>query len=549
MKQQSTSKGFTILSISSIVCKLLSLLYLPFQAMIVGDLGNGYISQGYRIYILLFSLSNAGLPTAISKLIADSDEIGDYRSSQKIFRIATYILLGMGVAFGLFMLLGYKLILAYLGLHSDGRFMIMAFAPTFLFTAIECAYRGYFQGKKNMTPTAVSQVVEQVLNAAFTVIFEAALIGFGVASAAAGATVGTTVGAAGSAAYLAYLYRKGRRQRMHELRHTKYEGPQRSTKEILTVILMFMLPQLLNSVSTLLADVIDAGFCTQRLQAGGYSYVDAMKLFGVYSVQFQRVNTLALALPVALCTAIVPAISSAWAARDNKLLRRKIRESYKSFFMFTVPSVAGLTFLAHPIVTMIFAHNDRGYDLLYKGAWLALLMAINYVQTAILIALNKPHIAPINTIIAMIVKFLFNYYLIPIKSINIFGAILGTGAAWLIAAGLNQYFIIKNVPGELKCFRYLIRPTLASLVMGGGCLLVYNLFMWFLGLFLHAHQTVIKSDIALLISIAFGVAVYGVMMIVIKGIKAKDIERLPMGGKILRRLMRYSLLSRYLQQS
>ena len=543
MKQQSTTKGFAVLSVSNIIIKVLSLVYVPFQTMIIGNYGNGLVSSGYRIYVFLFSLSNAGLPVAISKLIAESNALGDYRGSRRIFRVSTVILLALGVCFSGFVIFGNRLICGYIN-HQDADLMILAFAPAFLFTSVNCALRGYFQGRRNMVPTALSQVFEQILNSVLTVVFAGLLIRYGIRYAAMGTTFGTTAGAMGAAFFLLYVYRQNRAQRLHELRHCTYTGPERTTRQIILIIMHYTLPAILNSLSTSAVDLIDVHLCETRLVAGGYPKEVAASLFGVYSYQYQRMASLALAVSSALIAAIIPAISSTWALEDYKGTVKKIRDSFKAIFFVTIPSIAGLTFLAQPILTFIFMRNSQGADLIIFGMWSSVLMAILYVQTGVLIAVGKPYIAPVNIILGMLLKIVANYLLIPIHAINIKGAIIGTALGWLIAVFLNQRAIHKTIPGRMHYFRYMVKPTLVSLVMGAACLLFFNLLHGLLRLLSHGRLVLVTSDIALLLSIAVGVVIYASLMIKIRGINKNDILRMPMGKKLYALLLRVPYLRR-----
>lgn len=536
MKKQSTSKSFAILGTASIVVKVLAIIYLPFQTMILSDTGNGIVAKGYNIFTFLFSLSNAGLPNAISKLVAEQTAHGNFKAANKILRCAYMVLLIMGVVVALFMAIGAKAIAGWID-QPDAYLMLLTLSPTLIFTSVSCALRGYFQGRQNMVPVAFSQVLEQILNSVLTVVFAWLLIKYGTAAGAAGTTIGTIVGALGAAAFLCYVFfiLSGKHIR-HEVRNTSPDLPQPKTSDVYREIMKYSFPAIINTVATCAVGLIDTFNCTRRLEAirvagkAVYNSSQATSLFGIYSYQYQRLFTLAIAFSTALVTSMIPAISEAIALKDHKLIKHRISESYKAIYLITIPSIAGISFLAQPLITLVFVHHNSGADLVVFGTWTAIFMTIQYVQSGILIGAGKPMAPSVNLIIGMAVKIVLNYILIAIPAINIKGAIIGTAVGWVIAMILNQISINKRFRFRIYFIRMMIKPAFASLIMGVVCMLFYKGVYFVLHLFI--RQYVAASDITVIMSSALGAAIYFGVMILIGGATKKDIKRLPMGGKI-----------------
>lgn len=547
--KESTSKSFAVLGTASIICKILAIIYIPFQHHILGNYGNAIASNGYIYFTFLFSLSNAGLPSSISKLVARETALGNHRASIKILKCAYVVLLVLGIICGAFMLFGADLI-AKLCRQPQAKLMILWLSPTLLLTSISCALRGYFQGRQNMRAVAVSQVLEQVLNVVFTVVFASMLIGKGIAYGAAGTTIGTLIGAFGAAAFLAFVFfiLTGK-QRKREILRQRYDGPEMTTKEVFSEILMYSLPAILSTFAVSAPDLIDSIQCIQYLQKAGFSYYTSNVLYGIYSLQYKRLFTLSIAFATALVTALIPAVSSALAVKDYKLLKHRINESYKAIYIITVPSIFGLSFLAQPMLSLTMVDlNAGGTNLVAFGTCTAILMTIQYVQSSILIAIGRPVIASVNQIVGMIFKLLFNFILISIPSINIGGAIVGTAVGWLIAIILNQYAIRQTIRFKIYFIRLLIKPAFASLIMGIICLLVYNGFAKLLYLILSNHLPyLVISDISVLLAVLVGIAVYFVIMIYIGGVKKNDITRLPFGTRICRVIANVHFLDARLQ--
>ena len=553
LTQQSSSRGFSVLGTASILCKVLALIYLPIQTAIVGYSGNGVINNGFKIYMFMYSLANVGLPIAISKFVSELETRGDYRGTRRVMKCAFTILLSLGVISTIVLFLGAGWFARVYCKQPSSELMIKTIAPAFLLTAVSCALRGYFQGRQNMIPTALSQIIEQVLNTLFTVVFVYLMFNIGTAKhadayafAAAGSSIGTVIGAIGAAAFLSYLFFYVFKEKRHkEYQNQTYQGLELTTKYIYLEMLKYAVPAIISAIATSAIDLIDTSTITRMLERGGYTSIQSNDLWGIYSTNYQRLFTLAIAFTTPLVTAMIPSISSAFSVNNQKLFKQRIHESYKLIYLIMLPCIAGLTFLAKPMITFIFINKNAGEGLVILGTWTAIFMAISYIQSGILISIGRPLISPINIIIGMLVKLLCNFVLIPLHSVNIYGAVIGNAVAWIIAIILNQYFINRSINGTLHSARLLIVPSSMSMIMGICCLLVYKLFYLLLGLILHG---VLANDIALLISVAVGIVIYFTLMIKLGGTKAEDISRLPMGSRILRLLRKLPFLQKDLQK-
>jgi len=238
VEKQSISKGYTVLSLAGIINKVLAVLYVPFLTIFLGNDGNGIYNAGYTIYILVFVITNAGIPVAISKLVSEQIASSDYRLSYRTLKISGALLISMGLFSSIIMAVFAKPFANMI--HMSGAYLtILALSPTMLFTTISCTFRGYFQGRSNMIPTSISQIIEQFVNSVLTVVFAWIMLYYGrnyaiahgikkaedirliaIEFAAAGGTVGTSVGALVSATYLFRTYLKNKVSILKELKQT-----------------------------------------------------------------------------------------------------------------------------------------------------------------------------------------------------------------------------------------------------------------------------------------------------------------------------------------
>jgi len=538
MRRQTSSKGFATLSAASVISKVLAFVYLPIQAMLVHDYGNGVISAGFKLYLLIYSLSNAGLPVIISKFISERDDLGDYRGSQVIFRTAFFITLALGIVSSLFTFFASGFLASWCNM-PESKLMFMVIAPTFLFASVGCSLRGYFQGKQDMMPTAVSQIVEQIINSLLTALMEILFFHYAmqtnkdtVTYTAAGSAAATVMAAVGSTAFLAFMYFiVFRKQREREYSQQKYEGPTIKSRFVFKHLLMFIIPAIISCIATSAADIIDTKSCIPLLQKGGYSASQAYSLFGIYSTKYQRLLTLPVLFVTPLITAIMPSLAAAKSRGDYEHFKFKVNECYRLNFIVVMPIVAGLSFLAKPILTVIFTMQNAGSLMIILGTWMALLTTVQTLQSGILIALDRPLVSPITLIVGMAAKIILNYILIPLYSINIYGALIGSTIAWIISIAINQYYINKLMKKETAARKYILKPGIAAIAMGGLCLGFYSILFSIMKLISNSY--LVTNDLAVLFTIPFGAIIYFVMMIKTGSINTNDLKRLPKGDKIV----------------
>lgn len=563
MDKQSDVKGFTILSAAGIINKLLGILYVPIVTLILGNVGNGIFNAGFMIYQLVFVITNAGIPIAISKLISEQLASERYDVSYRTLKVSGILLISIGVLMSILTAVFARPLSVLIG-WPESYMTILALSPTMVFTAISCTFRGYFQGRSNMVPTSISQVIEQAVHSVLTIVFAWLMYRYGrdyaitqgitveaeinleaVKFAAAGGTAGTSLGALASAIYLGRIYIKNKASILSELvQSVQDEQFLYTTKMILRKIFQYAIPITLGSVAIYTANLIDLRFTKTRLIAGGFSTIDASALYGIFSTQYLKVLFIPITLATALATAIIPSISAAAARNDKPLLGRRISKSLKTILMISIPSAVGMFVLAKPIVFMLFPTAPDGWDLLMMGSWLLVLVSLVSIQTAILQGIGKTYIPTIHLVIGLIMKVLVNYTLIPIPEINIKGAIAGSAVCYLFAAIMN-YRSIKRLTGvRLNVKKLFNRPLSVSIIMGVLIFLIYQGFSFMTEWFI--KSVFLKSVICGGLAIFTGCLIYYLLMIIAKGITAEEIRSLPMGGRILDYTLKIPYMKKFL---
>lgn len=531
MKEQSTTKGFAILSAAGMMVKVLSLLYIPFLIMIIGGEGYGIYGATYQVYTFIFVITNSGVPVAISKLISELAAVGNYKDAVKSFKIARFILLVLGILMSLVLLIFAKP-LAELVKFNKAYLSLLTLSPAILFTSVASAYRGYFQGRANMTPTAVSQVVEQIMNIIFSLGFAIYFMKFGLEAGCAGATIGTSVGALISAVFLMYYYESNRKFKVPK-GYINEEVKRFTTKQLLRKIVKYGVPITICVGMTYAGNLVDVYNTKSRLMVGGISEVNASILYG-YLVKYQSLLNVPIAIISSLSAAILPAISGAIAVKDKKLARNKINYSFRLCFLIAVPCAVGLASLSAPIYDMLKFRG--GAFIMAYGSIVLVLMAVMQIQTTILQGIGKLFTATFYSVIGIVFKITSNYFLIAMPKINILGAVGGSIIGFAIPILLNHRIIKKSLNLKLSLWIHSIKPIIASAFMGALVFGTHYVLSLVLGLI---HKGYVTSTIATVIAIGVGGFTYGFGLVILGGIRRVDLNLMP--SKLTRLIPKFVL--------
>lgn len=536
LKGQSTTKGFAILSAAGMITKILSLLYIPFLLTIIKDEGLGIYNQAYQIYVFVYVLTNSGIPAAISKLVSELISVKNYKDAIKSFKIARFMLLITGVIMS-FLMMAFAFPLTKLLHIEKSGLAVLYLSPAILFTSVASAYRGYFQGRGNMIPTAVSQVLEQIANMVFTLIFACMLMKYGVVYGCAGGTIGTTIGALISALFLMIYYEKNKvikvpagYKSMHIERNTN--------KQLVRKIIHYGVPITLCVGMTYAGNLVDLANTMTRLGAAGFNAVQSNIKYG-YLVKYQQLINVPIAIITALSTAILPAISGAVALKDKENVVSKINYSFRLAFMISIPSAVGLAVLSAPIFKLIFTQRYfAGSELMLYGSAVLVLTSAVQIQTTILQGIGKLYTATFYSFLGILCKIIANYFLIAIPSINIRGAVLGSIIGYSIPVILNHVVIKKSLKIKFKFLSNSVKPFISSVFMGVIAWAVYHYMSIFFKI-LKIKSSYMCNAGACIIAIIMGAFAYMFGMILTQGISSEDISNMP--GKVTRWIPKFML--------
>jgi len=526
-KSASMQSQASILMGATFAVRILGFLYRVWLTnKILGNKGMGYNAAAYYIYTFVLLFSSAGLPSAISKMVSERIALKQYKESHMIFKTA----LVLATIFGLAGFLLLALFSKFLSAHSvpEGYYSLIALSPTILIAAISAVFRGYFQGMRNMVPTAISQVVEQLFNAIFSVLFAYIMVKGGLDLGAAGSSIGTGIGAAAGVLVIFGMYQhlsKHIKNRINSRKNIQesFAAPIALAKELLTIAWPIIIGMAVLSLSNL----VDIFLVSNRLAASGAFTKDQIdNMYGLLTNKYMTLTTMPVSISTAVAIVVIPNIARSMKLHDLTDIRNKINEGLRLSMLLSIPAAIGLTVLGDPAIRMIYASVPDGGILMEFGSISIIFLAITQTVTGMLQGIGKVKIPVLGALASVIVKIIFNYILIAIPSINVIGAVISTTLCYLVAGAIDIYFLWKFTGTRFDISGAFIKPLGASLIMGMFCYVSYNVL----------HYVFKSNTFSVLLAIVLGIGLYFVILVAVGGVDARFTKRIPILRKLAQKI-------------
>ncbi|HCT64618.1 MAG TPA: hypothetical protein DIC60_05050 [Lachnospiraceae bacterium] len=523
VKNSSFLKQAAILASAGMIVRFIGFLYrLPMTALI-GNTGNAIYGAGYQVYNFLLILSSAGLPAAIGKMVSERLATKQYKNAHKVFLVSLAWSGGISFIFMVLLLIFANNIAVNICKMPGAYYTLLTLAPTIFIVGIMSVFRGYFQGMNNMLPTAVSQIVEQLFNAVFSVFLAWILVKKSVALGAAGGTGGTGIGAFAGLLVVVGTYFLMKPKITRKLNAPGPDYEEESAKEIGKILLSTAVPIIIGTAIYSITNLADMSMVMDRLLvSGAFTADEATVMYGQLQGKYVVLTTLPVAISTAMATAAVPNIAASVVIKDKAAVQHKINMAIKIAMIISIPAAVGMGVLAHQILLMLFPTVPDGGDLLAIGSVSIIFLALSQIVTGTLQGIGKVKTPAVNAACGAVVKIILNYVLIVIPLINVKGAVISTIACYMLASTLNLRALIKATKFTPDLNGALVKPTLAALVMGFACYFSYK------GFFAISNGNTISTMVAIIVSMG----VYVFVMLIIKGITREDLGAVP-GGKRL----------------
>ena len=523
-------RGTFILTLGTMISKVLGLFYvIPFDA-IVGQAGTTLYQYSYVPYTIFISLATAGIPLAISKFISKYNALEEYAVGRKLFKSGLVIMMATGFVSFLILyfsapLLGDMIIRDNDQVTKVGDVITVMRAVSFALIIVPfmSLIRGFFQGHQSMGPSAVSQVVEQIVRIVFLLagayIVLHVLKG-SIAEAVSMATFAAFVGAIGSLAVLLWYWFKRKHYLDELLLHDK-GTIDISLKDMYKEILLYAAPFVFVGIANPLFQFIDQITFNRAMVAIGLAK-ESDFAFSALNFYSHKLVIIPVSLATAFSLTLVPNITRLYVERDRKGLNRELNQTFQVLLFLTLPAVVGMVLLAEPIYTVFYGHDLYGTEVLRSYAPVAILFALYSVTAAIMQGINEQRFTILSLLVGLFIKLSLNIPLIQLMETKgaILATILGYGAAILI--NLIVIKMYAHYPFRLVWRRSLLIVIFTTMMFAGAGG-TYKLLTLFL-----SPESVWQSLVMILICAIVGVVIYGYL-----GMKSKLVNFL-FGEKVER---------------
>jgi len=530
-KKQNFLHGAAILAAGVFVIKILGAIYKIPLRNIIGETGYGYFFAAYTIYNFFLTISTAGLPVALSRMISEANTLDRPRQARRTFHVAMGTLGVLGFIFSLVMFLfPTEMAIAFVSKAMVSQ-CVYAISPSVLLVCLTSAFRGYIQGNGNMKPTTIGQILEVlvkvVVGLALAIWFTR--MGKSIPISAAGAIFGVSVGSLAVLIYMAWSYLRQYRGPALSACAASGDVPE-SVGRTLWQFIRIGVPITLGASVMSLFSLIDTKLINMQLPAvPGIGPALADELYGAYSTM-QTLYNLPAAFITPMSIAVVPAISAAAVRHARGEVGEITESSLRISAVIAMPMGAGLAVLAGPIVGILFRDSNAAGPLIltYMGV-ASFFVCIALVTNAILQADGRETLPIISMLIGGIIKIACNLLLVSRPEINILGAAIGTIVCYAVICVLNCLFIVRKMKVQPRYGRAFLPPLLSALVMSACAWAVYGLCARLLHVSAGSRIMMLP---ALAVAVAAAVVVYLVMVIVTKSITLEDMKLIPKGEKL-----------------
>lgn len=537
-----------ILAAASIICRIIGLLYKGPLTAVIGDEGNGYYGTAYTIYTIILLVSSYSIPSAIAKVLAQRLALKEYRNAQRIFKCAlVYVMVVGGVASLVLFIWAPSFVM------GNSVPVLRVFAPTIFFYGLLGVLRGYFQAHRTMLQTSVSQILEQILNAAVSIGMAYSLMQVAVSAGgdsstqamygAIGSALGTGSGVVIALLFMAAIYMMNRKTIKRRIAHDR-SSEEESYKDIFKMMMAVVTPFILSTcIYNLVTSLNQTIYLKMMVNIKQMDVIAATTSYGVLSQKAVTISNIPIALASAMSSAIVPTIASTYAQGAVKQTRKKVASAIKVTMLISVPAAMGICVLSKPVMMALFPqaeYLDMASKLLMGLAVTVVFYGLSTLTNAVLQGIGKVNTPVINAVVSLVIQTAILVPLLYYTDMGIYAVMIVTVVYSLLMCILNNIFMRKYLEYRQEIDKTFARPLFASAIMGAVAYGVYEGCAYLL-------QTVMQSIylvnlIALIFAVGIGGLMYFVLVIKLKAVKESDLKSLPKGTLFIKIARKMRLL-------
>lgn len=527
----------SILAIASMISRVIGLVYrIPLNG-ILGNHGMDYYGTAFEIYNVLLIISAYSLPLAVSKLVSARLSKGQRVNAYRMFKGALILALISGGTASLILYFGAPTFTAMLKTPLS-VFALKVLAPTILVVAVLGVIRGFFQGLGTMMPSAVSQIVEQIMNAIVSVAAAFILFGYGsrigavlgnsedygAAYGAAGGTLGTNMGALFGLLFVGFLFLAYKPIFKRQMRRDKSKKRE-SYSEVFHVLLWTIVPVLMSTTIYNISGIIDQGIFKNIATLQGYKAKDISNWWGIFTGKYKTITNIPISIASAMAASCVPSLTAAFSIKDKKSVKRQINSSIRFIMVIAFPCAMGIGVLASPVMQLLFNDSSElAANMLRAGAISVVFYSMSTLSNGLLQGINRMKAPVRNAAIALVIHIAFLLMLLFGFRLNIYAVIYANAFFAFVMCVLNAISIKKYSGYRQEVIKTFLIPFLSSAVMGVVIFFVYK------GIFyVFPHNKIVT-----LLDIGIGAAVYFVALLLMKGIGEEELLRFPKGHLLVK---------------
>lgn len=537
VKERNFIREAGILAAAGIVVRIIGILYRTPLVMIIGDEGNGYYNTAYNIYAIILFISSYSIPAALSKIIAARLGLGEYRNAFRLFiGSIVYVIIMGGIGSSVcFFFAG-----SFVGANSAS--VLRFFAPTIFLSGLLGCFRGFFQAQQTFVYTSVSQILEQIANAAVSIggayLITRALIG-GTATqiaigGATGSALGTGAGVLTALIFMVIIYSRRRAVIHAKVREDKTERIL-TPRDIARTILGIVTPVILSTCIYNLSTVVNLKFYQElSMRLKGMSEVIATTRYGLFSGKATNIINIPIAMGAAMSSAVIPAVSRSFERGEIEEVRNKIGKAIKVTMLIAIPCGFGLFVLSKPVTLLLYPQKES-VDLVSQMIKVLAVTVVFYclstLSNAVLQGAGFVQIPVINAAIALVIQSVAFILMVIYTNLDTFALCIATIIYSLLMCILNSRAMKKKSGYKQEVVKTFMLPSVASIIMAVVVAIVYRLV-----------YTVTGNIIALFTSVIIGGLIYGCLIIILKVADESELSMLPKGRTLVAMLRRRGLL-------
>ena len=525
-----------ILAAASIISRIIGMLYRLPVTNIIGDQGNSYYSAAYEVYNIILLISSYSLPLAVSKVVSAKVALGEHKNAWRSFKAAMYMSLVVGAVASAITFFGAGFFTGTLLNTPESELCLKVLALAIFVMAVMGVLRGYFQGMGTMMPTAVSQVIEQLVNAVVSIVAASMLYSYGASlDQAKGITDGTggaVYGAAAGLIFLVIVMLMYNRVLQKNLRKDQVSQVQ-SYSSMLRMLVLTIVPVILSTAVYNISGFIDQGvfkFLMLDVQNMDKDMVDVY--WGIYVGKYKLLTNVPIAVASALSSSVIPALTRARMAGNRKEMRRKTENAIRMVMLICIPSAFGLTALGGPVLDLLNWNTDPSAPIMFLiGSAAVIFYGLSTLTNGILQGIDHMQIPVRNAVIALASHLVVLVVLVQFAGIHIYGAVISYMFFAFLMCILNGLAIRKYLHYRQEVKRTFLIPGVASLIMALAVWLLYT-----------PLENLMGNKPATLLCLVLAVLIYGFFVLFLRGITEEEMRAFPKGYLLVKVLKKIRLM-------